>query len=102
MITLQRQLLIRVREEVTASGESPKHTKPNTYYPVIGYMTGPRANKEKTKEYEDIRFFYYVNERGYLERVFPSQCEIFVDWTRPEYAKEEALPNGKEKAGAGS
>ena len=98
MITLQRQLLIEVRKETIESGNGPRNTQGGIFYPVIGYETGKRlasskAGTEAPKEYDDIRFLYFVNDKGYIEKVFPNQCFIFVDYERGKVAN-----NGEEKS----
>ncbi len=109
MITLQRKLAIKVKDQAFKDGKAPKNISQGRYYAVIGYSVQLRMKGEgdQAKEYEEIAVFLVVNNREEIGYIYPSLCEIYVDpfsetVESAEFMKEGRKPDGESKAQPGA
>lgn len=77
MITLQRKLLVRLRESAVEAGKAPAAIKPNSFYPVIGYSV--QFIKREKGEHEEMTGYYIINQKCELIFVYASYLEVSID-----------------------
>lgn len=100
MITLQRKLLIKIRDKVINEGKAPKAMKANHFYPVVGYSV--QIIKRENRENEELTGFYFINQKDEVAFVYSSYCEVSLDPCQEEIAnmqqfkQEGSDQNGKE------
>jgi hypothetical protein len=107
MISLQRKLAIKVRDDVYQAGNAPKHIAQGKTYPVIGYSVQVRKREKdgETESHEELSVFLVVNERLTVGYVYPSYCDIFIDpfveeIVNAQFIKGEKIADEKGKAAA--
>lgn len=83
MIYLQRELKVKLRESADLE-KRPREMSVGKYYPVVGYQSGMRKSQDEKPDREEIRVVYVVNEKGYLQAVYPSLCMFYVDQKRED------------------
>lgn len=88
MIHLQRELSIKIRESVSTE-KRPNNVSVGPTYAVVGYQSGMRKSQDDKPDREEVRVIYMVNDKGYLQAIYPSLCIFYVDGDR-----ETNSPNG--------
>jgi len=89
MITITRQLTMKINAYAIEKNKVPKFMNPDCAYPVVGYSVQPKTIQSKSddpwgeagesKVVEDVQSFLYIDDNGRLSWVYASYVDIRID-----------------------
>jgi len=91
MIQITRKLNAKINQWAHENGKAPSDFVTTQQYPVVGYSTSMRPNREEgTGEHEELTAVFIIDQNQRLRFVYTNLLDFYIDTTegKPQDGKK--------------